>query len=395
MEAMTAYQGEDSCFDSPAQNLSWDDLEVGKLLGSGSFASVYKVKIQAGLRLPKHDFCTTSNEFENSSRTELTERSYSSSFSMRGDQDGLYYALKVLNEDIIEQGECWESRRSQAAIEGLKFEAQLLSELPRQDHIIHLIGLSSDLLLGDPTSSSPQNGMFLVLERLTETLDQSLKRWKTRKTVEKYDTSLLLRLVSSFGGGEDPEQSIRAHRIGLGIADAMSFLHQHQVVYRDLKPDNIGFDSQDTVKLFDFGLARKLDNESRENRTLTLQVGTLRYMSPEVFLGSSTSRSCDGALPYSYSTDVYSFAILLWEIVTLKKPFGKARTLYDLTKMVFLQHRRPNLRLVHSRRVRQLLQASWDPNPELRPSFAPIVAQLQQQQHQQHKKAEKKSKAFP
>jgi len=217
------------------------------------------------------------------------------------------------------------------------------------------------------------------LRHLPETLDQRLRRWKTRATMKKYDKNLVLRLggcaFQGRLGGKDPEQDIRVKHIGLGVAEAMSFLHQHQVVYRDLKPSNIGFDSQDQVKLFDFGLARKLHGDGgEENRNLTMQVGTLRYMSPEIYFGSYSR----GSPPYSFSTDVFSFAILLWEIITLKKPFGNVHSLLDFTNRVFVRHRRPSLQLVHSRKVRQLLKASWDPNPDLRPSFAPIVAQLEQ-----------------
>ena len=44
----------------------------------------------------------------------------------------------------------------------------------------------------------------------------------------------------------------------LGIARGMAYLHSRGIALRDLKPDNIGFDESDTVKLFDFGMARKV-----------------------------------------------------------------------------------------------------------------------------------------
>jgi len=351
--------------DSPIEfNLDWDNVGVGKLLGAGSFARVYEAKLLKQDKFTVLDDCfqISLDEQECRSRALPTQRSTGSEAN-----DQTVYALKtLLNNDGFQ------TQLSQAAIAGIKFEAELLSELPRQEHIIHLIGVSSNLL------HDPKQGGFLILEHLTETLDHRLRRWKTRKAVENHGRSILNRALCAVGHGNDPEQHIRIKHIGLGVAKAMSFLHQRKVVYRDLKPSNIGFTASGQVKLFDFGLARKLNEDISENRVLTMQVGTLRYMSPELFQSNF----------YSFSTDVYSFAILLWEIITLEKPFGKARSLIDLSKMAFLSGRRPNLLLVHSQSVRQLLKSSWDPSPGLRPSFALIVAQLVAQ-------SSKKSKICP
>ena len=150
----------------------------------------------------------------------------------------------------------------------------------------------------------------------------------------------------------------------------MHFLHKHKVLFRDLKPDNVGFDCQDNIRIFDFGLARKLDGASPRERHLTMQVGSLRYMSPEVFC-SNTGRAY-----YDFSADVHSFAILLWEVITLETPFHQAKNIQEFTKLVFRRKKRPCLRLVASHSIRGLLDTSWDSNPSLRPSFSSIVLQL-------------------
>lgn len=74
------------------------------------------------------------------------------------------------------------------------------------------------------------------------------------------------------------------------------------VIYRDLKPSNIGFDVRDDAKLFDFGLAIEFQPEAVENGNykLTGMTGTMRYMAPEVALSHS----------YTEKADVFSFGIM-------------------------------------------------------------------------------------
>jgi hypothetical protein len=84
---------------------------------------------------------------------------------------------------------------------------------------------------------------------------------------------------------------------------------------------------------------------------------------------------CDGN--YGFPADVYSFAILLWEIVTLKKPFKQFKTMELMRQAVFSNHHRPSARGVPSRDLRTLFKASWHPNPLMRPTFALITRQLE------------------
>ena len=150
------------------------------------------------------------------------------------------------------------------------------------------------------------------------------------------------------------------------------------MLYRDLKPENAGFDAAGRVVLFDFGLARRIPvrstitegyrGEDDRRRKLTSKVGSLRFMSPEMFLGQ----------PYDLSSDVYSFAILLWEIVTLDRPFANMTQSTDqFLDLVYQKHQRPALKNVSAPDIRDLLRAAWDPNPALRPGFDAIVQALE------------------
>jgi serine/threonine protein kinase len=235
--------------------VSLDDVKVGYELGSGSFSSVYQIK-----PCPKlvDDFEQHSSKFlpgDLSSEEMATRRSEFSTQKV--------FALKRLSEETLS-----DPQRKEVASEALKFEADLLSRLPRHDNLISLHAVSSDFW------NSPEKG-FLVLECLRETLDLRLKRWRNRASMEGNRINL-------FRSGRHhvdrrKEQQSRVVNVGLGIAEAMAFLHRHRVLFRDLKPCNVGFGIDGKVRVFDFGLARILHEE--EDRRLTFLVGSLRYVS--------------------------------------------------------------------------------------------------------------------
>jgi serine/threonine protein kinase len=86
-------------------------------------------------------------------------------------------------------------------------------------------------------------------------------------------------------------------------------------------------------------------------------------MAPEMF-------KCEG---YNFSYDVYSFAILLWEICTLKKPFEKYREFKDLERKVVDEGKRPSLKSFSSYALKDLLTRCWDPDHSQRPTFESIA----------------------
>jgi serine/threonine protein kinase/WD40 repeat protein len=109
-------------------------------------------------------------------------------------------------------------------------------------------------------------------------------------------------------GGSEAAYYRSAARVGLQVADALSYAHRQGVVHRDVKPSNLLLDAQGTVWVTDFGLAKA---EGSDDLTHSGDiVGTMRFMAPERFDGRS--------LPQS---DVYGLGLTLYELLTLRPAF--------------------------------------------------------------------------
>ncbi|RYE97464.1 MAG: hypothetical protein EOO41_03495 [Methanobacteriota archaeon] len=104
-------------------------------------------------------------------------------------------------------------------------------------------------------------------------------------------------------------------RLLLEIARGVRFLHARGIVHADLKPGNVMLDRTGTAQLTDFGLAvqRRLD-ASRTRSSHKGERGTLAYMDPALVGGN------EGA-SVKPSSDMYSWGVLAWEVLTLRKPF--------------------------------------------------------------------------
>jgi WD40 repeat protein/serine/threonine protein kinase/tetratricopeptide (TPR) repeat protein len=98
--------------------------------------------------------------------------------------------------------------------------------------------------------------------------------------------------------------------IGVQVAEALDYAHKQGVQHRDIKPSNLLLDTQGTVWVTDFGLAKADD---KQNLTHTGDIlGTLRYMPPEAFEGKTDARS-----------DVYSLGLTLYEMLAFRPAFGE------------------------------------------------------------------------
>lgn len=93
------------------------------------------------------------------------------------------------------------------------------------------------------------------------------------------------------------------------IALGMNYLHGRKVLHCDLKSSNVLVDQNWNVKLCDFGLSRVKKN--MDNKKQGKRIGTPHWMAPEIMRGES----------YKEEADVYSFGMILWELLTGKIPY--------------------------------------------------------------------------
>lgn len=116
-------------------------------------------------------------------------------------------------------------------------------------------------------------------------------------------------------------------RVFADVCGAVQHAHQNGVLHRDLKPSNILVDEHDQPRVLDFGLAKLLPEGGVEHLTLTAGfVGTPAYASPEQIDGGSAG--------LDVRSDVYSLGVVLFELLTDRRPFDRSQGLRELIRSV-------------------------------------------------------------
>jgi serine/threonine protein kinase/tetratricopeptide (TPR) repeat protein len=110
--------------------------------------------------------------------------------------------------------------------------------------------------------------------------------------------------------------------IALDLADALTRAHRLKIIHRDLKPQNVLLAEDGTPRLTDFGVAQ-IQEQSRVTQAGMI-IGTISYLSPE---------ACDGA-PADERTDIWAFGILLYEMLTGRRPFDESTTVATLSAIM-------------------------------------------------------------
>ncbi|EGR31224.1 protein kinase domain protein [Ichthyophthirius multifiliis] len=105
------------------------------------------------------------------------------------------------------------------------------------------------------------------------------------------------------------------------ITLALDYIHEKNILHRDLKSSNVFLTRTGCVKIGDFGISRILFDPQEKVKTM---IGTPQYLSPEVFLNS----------PYAYYSDIWSLGCLLYEMCSLKKPFDSSNVMTLANKII-------------------------------------------------------------
>eukprot|EP00984_Skeletonema_dohrnii_P020580 scaffold10051_cov94-Skeletonema_dohrnii-CCMP3373.AAC.4 len=297
------------------------EIILGRRVGAGAFSSVYDIQ-DFNLSVKQSDKYT--DEHEQAKKREATAKSV---------MHGTKYVMKCLKDKLEESDDEY---LFHCAAQDIAFEAEMLAALSHPN-IIKLHGVVDshhDAFLDGASE------FFIILERLDCTLADKIEGWATNsfnpsRSFKSLRSSLSSRALAVDKAGiekvapatmpvDEGRSLVCRLRVAASLADAMEYLHAQNIVYRDLKPDNVGFDRHGNLKLFDFGLARFMPQhgDAYEDVHEMTGLGTPRYTSPEVLFHQ----------PYNLKADVYSFCVVLWEIMCLKKPFAKYNQRKDLER---------------------------------------------------------------
>ncbi|CAJ1950267.1 unnamed protein product [Cylindrotheca closterium] len=337
---------------------------MGLVLGSGCFGAVYEVR---GFYLNtqhtqksslKDDIRSKrSGREEPSEISEISERKFIARHCYCNNGDARY-AIKKLKPSILED----DFMNGMAALAN---ETVYLACLQHHPNIIKLRGIAVENMFS--------MDYFLILDRLYDTLRIRILTWEKKKN----HTKGFVRSYIKDRDGEKKRKLLEARmKYAMDLMAAIAYIHEHRIIHRDIKPDNIGFDVRNDIKLFDFGLAREMPTPKGNSPDETFQftsAGSPRYMAPEVGLDQKHNQSCD----------IYSFGLVFWEMLTLKRPFKNEKTMEQLKEDVWYPwgpQERPEIPAKEfSYSIQKILKECWHPRPQARPKAHNLLEDLKKE----------------
>jgi len=186
--------------------LDADDLVIHEKLGEGGFSNVNRCLLQAG------------------------------------PEEGQEFAVKYLKRKAMVELHTFKHGAADLAV-----EARFLHQL-KHPNIVKLHGVTAGSVENN-FASGRECGFFIVVDKLDTTLEKKIDQWRRER--ESDQTGLVGRLTGEYRERKREELHERL-RIAYSIASAMEYLHSRGIIFRDLKPDNVGFDKVRN-KQFTFG----------------------------------------------------------------------------------------------------------------------------------------------
>uniref|UniRef100_J3NE67 non-specific serine/threonine protein kinase n=2 Tax=Oryza brachyantha TaxID=4533 RepID=J3NE67_ORYBR len=224
---------------------------------------------------------------------------------------------------------------SEEVIQTFRQEVSLMKKLRHPNILLFMGAVTSPQRLCIVTEFLPRGSLFRLLQRNNTKLD--LRR--------------------------------RVH-MALDIARGMNYLHHSSppIIHRDLKSSNLLVDKNWTVKVADFGLSRL-----KRETFLTTKTGkgTPQWMAPEVLRNE----------PSDEKSDVYSYGVILWELVTQKIPWENLNSMQVIGAVGFMNHRL-EIPSETDPQWTSLILNCWETDSQLRPSFQQLLERLRELQRQ-------------
>ncbi|CEO95632.1 unnamed protein product (mitochondrion) [Plasmodiophora brassicae] len=252
----------------------------------------------------------------------LGQGSYGTVFLVQDEKDGRLFVMKKINVAGMSQNELVDCKR----------EIQILSMLKHPN------------IIGYQRSFVRRGALCIVMDYADNSdLHRLIHRQKK------------VRKTGGFGYLPEDQVIDLLTQVALGLRH----IHQHKILHRDLKTQNIFLTKTGGVRLGDFGISRVMANTMDQAKTL---VGTPYYLSPEMVNG----------LPYDSKTDMWSLGVVLYEMLTLEHPFNADNL--QMLALRIIQGNYPPIPSHYSKDVGDLLSGLLEQDPLARLSIDQCLA---------------------